>query len=159
MNPLSSTKQSARAVVPPVPDSDVISRGRAKCSGNANIAARSRRGRAGGLVATAAVQRQVAGLFVAEDKGAHELKGVAAPMTLYRIVRTSGGRPGPQAAGTLTPLVGRNAGHEEKRHHDRGTVKANKYRPFSASNLAERVGDSLAKTVGPPPAPERQLAV
>ena len=37
------------------------------------------------------VHRQVAGLFVAEDRGAHELKGVAAPVTLYRIVRASGG--------------------------------------------------------------------
>ena len=32
------------------------------------------------------VQRQIAGLFVAEDKGAHELKGVPEPQ-LYRIVR------------------------------------------------------------------------
>ena len=71
----------------------------------------------GTLVGTTAVQRRVAGLFVAEDKGAHELKGVAAPMTLYRIVRASGGRGAQE--GTLTPLVGRNAGHEEKRHDDR----------------------------------------
>src|SRR5271165_6932497 len=34
-----------------------------------------------------------------------------------------------------------------------GTVKANEYRSFSASNLAERVGDSSAKTVELPPAP------
>jgi class 3 adenylate cyclase len=46
----------------------------------------------GTVVVTANVQRQTAGLFVAEDKGAHELKGVAAPVTLYRIVRASGGR-------------------------------------------------------------------
>jgi class 3 adenylate cyclase/tetratricopeptide (TPR) repeat protein len=59
----------------------------------------------GTVLVTASVQRQVAGLFVAEDKGAHELKGVAAPVTLYRIVRASGGR---RASGrTLTPLVGR----------------------------------------------------
>ena len=52
------------------------------------------------------MQRQTAGLFVAEDKGAHELKGVPAPVTLYRIVRASGGgrRGGARA---LTPLVGR----------------------------------------------------
>ena len=37
------------------------------------------------------VQRQIAGLFVAEDRGARELKGVPAPVTLYRIVRASGG--------------------------------------------------------------------
>jgi class 3 adenylate cyclase len=60
----------------------------------------------GAIVVTAAVQRQVAGLFVAEDRGAHALKGVAAPVTLYRIVRASGGgrRGGARA---LTPLVGR----------------------------------------------------
>jgi hypothetical protein len=40
---------------------------------------------------TAAVQRQTAGLFVAEDRGQHELKGVSAPTTLYRVVRASGG--------------------------------------------------------------------
>ena len=52
------------------------------------------------------MQRQTAGLFVAEDKGAHELKGVPAPVALYRIVRASGGgrRGGARA---LTPLVGR----------------------------------------------------
>ena len=58
------------------------------------------------ILVTATVQRQTAGLFVAEDLGAHELKGVSAPMTLYRIVRASGGgrRGGARA---LTPLVGR----------------------------------------------------
>jgi class 3 adenylate cyclase/predicted ATPase len=59
----------------------------------------------GSVLVTANVQRQVAGLFVAEDKGAHELKGVPAPVTLYRIVRASGGRR--TASRTLTPLVGR----------------------------------------------------
>src|SRR5208337_3393640 len=60
----------------------------------------------GSILITAAVQRQVAGLFVAEDRGAHELKGVSEPATLYRIVRASGGgRRG--GARTLTPLVGR----------------------------------------------------
>ena len=60
----------------------------------------------GAIVVTAVVQRQVAGLFVAEDRGAHALKGIAAPVTLYRIVRASGGgrRGGTRA---LTPLVGR----------------------------------------------------
>ena len=60
----------------------------------------------GAVVVTAAVQRQIAGLFVAEDKSAHDLKGVPAPVTLYRIVRASGGgrRGGARA---LTPLVGR----------------------------------------------------
>ena len=60
----------------------------------------------GTVLVTATVQRQVAGLFVTEDKGAHDLKGVPAPVTLYRIVRASGGsrRGGARA---LTPLVGR----------------------------------------------------
>ena len=60
----------------------------------------------GSILITATVQRQTAGLFVAEDRGQHELKGVSAPMTLYRVVRASGGgrRGGARA---LTPLVGR----------------------------------------------------
>jgi class 3 adenylate cyclase/tetratricopeptide (TPR) repeat protein len=60
----------------------------------------------GSVLVTATVQRQTAGLFVAEDRGAHELKGAPAAMTLYRIVRASGGgRRG--AARALTPLVAR----------------------------------------------------
>jgi predicted ATPase len=71
-----------------------------------NIAARVQAlAEPGAVVVTANVHRQVAGLFVAEDKGAHELRGVAAPMTLYRIVRASGWRRA--SARTLTPLVGR----------------------------------------------------
>jgi predicted ATPase len=60
----------------------------------------------GSVVVTARVQRQVAGLFVAEERGSHELKGVPEPVTLYRIVRASGGgrRAGQRH---LTPLVGR----------------------------------------------------
>ena len=43
---------------------------------------------------------------MAEDRGQHELKGMSAPMALYRVVRASGGgrRGGARA---LTPLVGR----------------------------------------------------
>jgi class 3 adenylate cyclase/predicted ATPase len=59
----------------------------------------------GSVLATANVQRQTAGLFVAEDKGAHALKGLPAPITLYRIVRASGGRRA--GARSLTSLVGR----------------------------------------------------
>jgi hypothetical protein len=71
-----------------------------------NVAARVQAlAQPGAVLVTANVQRQTAGLFVAEDKGAHELKGVAAPVTLYRIVRASGGRRA--GARTLTPLVGR----------------------------------------------------
>jgi class 3 adenylate cyclase len=59
----------------------------------------------GTVLVTANVRRQIAGLFVAEDRGASELKGVPAPVTLYRIVRASGGRR--TGARSLTPLVGR----------------------------------------------------
>jgi class 3 adenylate cyclase/tetratricopeptide (TPR) repeat protein len=59
------------------------------------------------VVVTAQVQRQVAGLFVAEERGSHNLKGVPEPIILYRIVRASGGgrRAGQRH---LTPLVGRD---------------------------------------------------
>ena len=60
----------------------------------------------GSVLITGSVQRQVAGLFVVEEKGAHELKGVAQPLSLYRVVRASGGgRRGGMRA--LTPFVGR----------------------------------------------------
>ena len=60
----------------------------------------------GTVVVTARVQRQVAGLFVAEERGTHELKGVPEPVTLFRLVRASGGgrRAGQRH---LTPLIGR----------------------------------------------------
>jgi hypothetical protein len=59
----------------------------------------------GTVMVTARVRRQVSGLFVAEDRGAHLLKGASEPTTLFRIVRASGGRRG--GARSLTPLVGR----------------------------------------------------
>ncbi|HTX51599.1 MAG TPA: AAA family ATPase, partial [Caulobacteraceae bacterium] len=60
----------------------------------------------GSVVVTGSVQRQVAGLFVAEDRGLHELKGVPDRVALYRIMRASGGgRRG--GARVLTPLIGR----------------------------------------------------
>ena len=60
----------------------------------------------GSVLITGSVQRQVAGLFVVEEKGAHELKGVAQPLSLYRVVRASGGgRRGGMRA--LTSFVGR----------------------------------------------------
>src|SRR5262249_18804155 len=73
----------------------------------ANIAARAQAlADPGTVVVTARVQRQVAGLFVAEEHGTHALKGVPEPVTLFRIVRASGGgrRAGQRY---LTPLVGR----------------------------------------------------
>jgi hypothetical protein len=58
----------------------------------ANVAARVQAlAEPGAVVVTARVQRQVTGLFVAEERGSHELKGVPEPVTLYRIVRASGG--------------------------------------------------------------------
>ena len=61
----------------------------------------------GTVVVTARVQRQIAGLFVADERGSHELKGVPEPVTLFRLVRASGGgrRSGQRH---LTPLVGRD---------------------------------------------------
>ena len=54
----------------------------------------------GTVVVTARVQRQIAGLFVAEERGSHELKGVPEPVTLFRLVRASGGgRRSARAAG------------------------------------------------------------
>ena len=73
-----------------------------------NIAARVQAlAEAGTVVVTARVQRQIAGLFVAEERGDHELKGVPEPVTLFQLVRASGGGRG---AGQrhLTPLVGRD---------------------------------------------------
>ena len=72
-----------------------------------NIAARVQaEAEPGSVLITLNVQRQVAGLFVAEELGARELKGVSQPVQLFRIVRASGGgRRG--GARTLTPFVGR----------------------------------------------------
>jgi class 3 adenylate cyclase/predicted ATPase len=72
-----------------------------------NIAARVQAlAETGTVVMTARVQHQVAGLFVVEERGSRELKGVPEPVTLYRLVRASGGgrRAGQRH---LTPLVGR----------------------------------------------------
>jgi class 3 adenylate cyclase len=72
-----------------------------------NVAARVQSAAAPGEIwITLGVHRQIAGLFVAEDKGAHELKGVPEKTQLYRIVRTSGGgrRGGSRVP---TPLIGR----------------------------------------------------
>jgi AAA ATPase domain/Adenylate and Guanylate cyclase catalytic domain len=56
-----------------------------------NVAARAQAlAEPGSVVVTARVQRQMAGLFVVEERGSHELKGVPEPVMLYRIVRASG---------------------------------------------------------------------
>src|SRR6516164_9030300 len=71
-----------------------------------NIAARVQAvAEPGSVLVTANVQRQVVGLFVAEELGAHDLKGAALPVSLYRMVRASGGWRG--GARTLTPFIGR----------------------------------------------------
>ena len=74
----------------------------------ANIAARVQAlAEPGAVLVTARVQRQVAGLFVAEERGTQTLKGVPEPTALFRLVRASGGgRRGVQR--NLTPLVGRD---------------------------------------------------
>ncbi|HEX9170707.1 MAG TPA: AAA family ATPase, partial [Roseiarcus sp.] len=60
----------------------------------------------GSVLITLNVQRQVAGLFVAEEQSTREVRGVSQPVQLFRIVRASGGgRRG--GARTLTPFVGR----------------------------------------------------
>jgi class 3 adenylate cyclase len=70
-----------------------------------NIAVRSQALAEPSAVAAGRVQCQAAGLFVAEERGNHELKGMSEPVTLYRIVRTSGvGRRAGQRH--VTPLVG-----------------------------------------------------
>jgi len=74
----------------------------------ANIAARVQAlAEPGAVLVTARVQRQIAGLFVAEERGTHTLKGVPEPTALFRLVRASGGgrRSGQRQ---LTPLVGRD---------------------------------------------------
>ena len=86
----------------------VVVEARGEVFGDApNVAARVQAAaEPGSVLITLNVQRQVAGLFVAEEQGAHELKGVSAPIQLFRVVRASGGgRRG--GARSLTPFVGR----------------------------------------------------
>ena len=73
-----------------------------------NIAARAQAvAEPGEVVVTARVQGQIAGLFVVEERGSHEFRGVPEPVTLFRLVRASGVR---RRAGQrrLTPLIGRD---------------------------------------------------
>jgi class 3 adenylate cyclase len=74
----------------------------------ANIAARVQAlAEAGSVLITAQVQRQVAGLFVVEERGSHALKGVPEAIALFRLVRASGGGRRSNAR-QLTSLVGRD---------------------------------------------------
>src|SRR5262249_48175825 len=62
------------------------------------------------VLITAATQRLVAGLFVVEDRGSQQLKGVPEPVALYRVVRPSGMRSRLEMSeGRLTPFIGRHA--------------------------------------------------
>jgi len=73
-----------------------------------NIAARVQAvAEPGTVLITADTHRLVSGLFVVEARRARELKGVAKPVELYRVVRPTGVRGRLGKAGGLTPFVGR----------------------------------------------------
>jgi class 3 adenylate cyclase len=76
-----------------------------------NIASRVQSAAEPGTIAiTDASHRLVSGLFVVEDCGAQELKGIERPLQLYRVVRPSGMRgrfPAMAATRGMTPFVGR----------------------------------------------------
>ncbi len=85
-----------------------------------NVAARVQAAAEPGTVlVTASVQRQTAGLFVAEDRGAHELKGVPSPHDALshragerrparrRTDSDAAGRPGGRTCPASAPLVAR----------------------------------------------------
>jgi len=61
------------------------------------------------VVITAAVHELVAGLFVVEDRGAHQLKGIEHPVQLYRAIQPTAVRRRTHraAARSVTPFVGR----------------------------------------------------
>jgi predicted ATPase/class 3 adenylate cyclase len=62
------------------------------------------------VIVTPAVNRLISGLFVIEERGPHQLKGIAEPIELYRIMRLSSVRNRLAAAMVqgLTPFVGRD---------------------------------------------------
>ena len=62
------------------------------------------------VIVTPAVNRLVSGRFVVEERGAHQLKGIAKPVRLYRIVRLSSvrNRLAASIVHGLTPFVGRD---------------------------------------------------
>jgi class 3 adenylate cyclase len=76
-----------------------------------NIAARVQEAAAPATLAISdATHRLVSGLFVIDDLGPQQLKGIEQPLPLYRIIRPSGVRGRFQAAtaaGGMTPFVGR----------------------------------------------------
>jgi class 3 adenylate cyclase len=73
-----------------------------------NIAARAQAAaQPGAVLITAATHRLISGLFVVEGCGAQQLKGVAAPVELYQVIRPTGVRGRLAAARALTAFVGR----------------------------------------------------
>jgi len=80
-------------------------------SDTANVAARLQGiAEPGTVVITVTTQRLVAGLFVVEDRGAQQLKGIARPLQLYRVIQASAVRRRTHgaAARAMTPFVGRD---------------------------------------------------
>ena len=76
-----------------------------------NIAARVQAiAEPGEVMVSAATHRLVAGWFVVEDSGAHAIKGLVQPMTMYRVLRPSAVRSRLEARSVrgLAPLVGRD---------------------------------------------------
>jgi predicted ATPase/class 3 adenylate cyclase len=59
------------------------------------------------VLLTASTHRLVSGLFVVQELGAQQLKGVASPVELYQVLRPTGVRGRLAAARGLTPFVGR----------------------------------------------------
>ncbi len=62
------------------------------------------------VIVTPAVYRLVSGLFVVQERGVHQLKGIATPVELYRILRQSSvrNRLAASIVHGLTPFVGRD---------------------------------------------------
>ena len=78
-----------------------------------NIAARVQAAAEPGTVLiTAATHRLVSGLFMVEERGAEALRGIAHPLKLYRVIRSSGMRGRLAAAAAvrgMTPFINREA--------------------------------------------------
>jgi predicted ATPase/class 3 adenylate cyclase len=62
------------------------------------------------VIVTPALNKLVSGLFVVEERGAHQLKGIAEPVELYRIIRLSSvqNRLAASMVHGLSPFVGRD---------------------------------------------------